>query len=269
MFDLGLGELLRDLLVALGAELAAGLEQQLLIVRLVRVVAGDTFAVFDRLVFDLSLGELLRNLLVAFVAQLCAGFNQQLLVIGAMRVVAGDALAVFDRLMPALGGFRERIMALAAQGWRELGQQVGVECLVRIMAGDAFAVLDGLMLNFARDESILVAVKAVRCAFAGHSLRRLGLVAIRALPLRVRGMNVGLQQPGRSGRLAGGIGPLGAGDKAGLGIVGGRARHRHTIKEKSQPLLFSGAGTAGEHEQACEQPEQATPEDQGPARGGA
>ncbi len=54
MFDLGLAHLLLDIVVAVKTQLALRFDQQLLVVGLVRSVAGGTFPIFDWLMFHLG-----------------------------------------------------------------------------------------------------------------------------------------------------------------------------------------------------------------------
>lgn len=66
MFHLGGRNLLLHVIVTVQTKLATGLEQQLLIFRLMRVVAGGALAVLDRLVFYFGFGELLLDIIMAF-----------------------------------------------------------------------------------------------------------------------------------------------------------------------------------------------------------
>src|SRR5208282_1412791 len=99
MLELGLRDLLLQVVMAIEAQLRAGLGQQLLVVGLVWVMAGGTFPILHRLMLHLGLGDLLLEVVVAIGAQLPVGLVQQLFVVGLVRVVAGGAVAVFDWLM--------------------------------------------------------------------------------------------------------------------------------------------------------------------------
>ena len=70
MFHFGGSDLLLRIFVALEAELAVWFAQQLLVLRLMRVVAGSAFVVLDGLMFDFSGCELLLNVVMAFKAEL-------------------------------------------------------------------------------------------------------------------------------------------------------------------------------------------------------
>jgi hypothetical protein len=114
-------------------------------------VAGDTLAIFRRLMFDLGFGKLLLNVVMAFGAQFAARLDQQLFVVRLVGIVARDTLAIFRRLMFDLG-FGELllnvVMALGAQLPVGFDEQLLICRLVGIVAGSAFAVFDGLMFDF-------------------------------------------------------------------------------------------------------------------------
>jgi len=81
VFDLGLGKLLLNVLMTLGAQLPVRFDQQLLVVRLVGIVAREALTVFRRLMFDLGFGELRLHILVAFETQFAIRLEQKLFVI--------------------------------------------------------------------------------------------------------------------------------------------------------------------------------------------
>jgi len=60
---------LLQVLVTVGAELAAGFHQKFLELGLVRIMAGGAVAILDRLMFDLSFRQFFRNVLMAFGAE--------------------------------------------------------------------------------------------------------------------------------------------------------------------------------------------------------
>ena len=182
VFDLGFGELLRDIVMALEAEFAIGLCEQLLVIGLVCVMAGDALAILDGLVFDFGLGELLRDIVMALEAEFAAGFEQQLLIVGGVRGMAGSALAILNRLMLDFGlgqPLVDFLMAFSAEFAARLEEQVFVIRLVRIVAGNALAILSGLMLHLGLSEQlsdIVMAVGAEAGAGPGEEVRVVGLV---------------------------------------------------------------------------------------------
>ena len=253
--------------MAVGAQLPVRFEQQFFIGRLVGIVTGGTVTVFDRLMLNLGFGELLLNLM-AFGAQLAIGLEQQLLEIRTVGVMAGEAFAVFDGLMFGLGGLWEWVMALETQGWGKLDQQLRVRGLMGIVAGSAFAILDGLMFNFAVGQRVVMARETDRRSFARHSLGRPGLVAFGALAVGVGWVDEVFHPFSLGGRLGNRVGRRRSSRDRSRGSVGARARHRHSVKEGAQPLLFSRTRAASHECQGQKQRDQCAAGRNWPRRGG-
>ena len=101
--------------MAFETEFPIRLAQQFLLVGRVRLVAGRTFAILDRLMFYLCRSELFRNVVMTLETEFAVRLEEQSLRVGRMRIMATQAFAVFGRLMLGLCDLGKRIMTDSAQ----------------------------------------------------------------------------------------------------------------------------------------------------------
>jgi hypothetical protein len=71
---------------------------------LMRVMAGDAFAIFNRLMFDFGGSDLLLGIFVAIETEFAVRLDQEFFVVRNVRVMAGGAFAVLNGLMFDFGG---------------------------------------------------------------------------------------------------------------------------------------------------------------------
>ena len=250
-------------LVTLEAQLAIGLEQQLLVLRDMGRVAGGAFAILHRLMLHFTSREVLLHLLVTFKAELPVGLEQQLLVIRLMRVVAGGTFAILHRQMFDLRRgqvFLEIVVTLEAQLLAELEYQLFVRRIVRRMARGTFAILHRLVFDFRGEEVRLDGLMAIETDLAGlaaHLLRKLRFVAGGTFLLGKRRMFEEFRPHRKRDQRRPGIGGEGGWVRGQRDQgIRGRAGLRHAVEKERKPLLLVlGAATHQERQNAQRQPE--------------
>ena len=119
---LGFGNLLLEIIVAVEAELADGLDQQVFEIGGVRAMAVQALAVVHRLMF--ILGGFGRRV-VALPAQSAVGADQQVGIRGLVGIVTGRALAIVHRLVLDLSLQEEVLMAGETDFSRLAGHSLG------------------------------------------------------------------------------------------------------------------------------------------------
>ena len=191
-----------------------------------------------------------REIVVAIRTGFFDGFFQQPFEISRVWRMAIQTITRFHRLMLDLAGRQRIVVTGEAQRIARSQQQFFIEGLMRRMAALAIAFLHWRMLHLAGHKFFLKFLMAGKTRFARLALHRLGkrrFVTGGAIALGVRRMHDEWRARWCRWRrhcdLASGIGGRNGRDRRGRHRIR-RARLRHAIEEKRQPLLFGFRGAA-------------------------
>ena len=239
---------LQEIVVAIPAQGRAGFLHEIFILARVRIVAGQTIAIHDRLVNNFFL----RDVVVTIGAGVFDRFLEQTFEICRVRRMAIEAIAHFNRFVFEFFSRERIVMARQAKRVALCFQQKLIRRFVRRVAAQTIAVFDRLMLHFHRRHKIFVAFETKLFERNGHFWRHadaaMTLLTIAVGKRLVQNVcrQIWFYRRGDNGRSSGRIFIRRSRDEIGDGIF-----LRNAVEEKIKPLMFRPTVTC--HRQNHEQ----------------